>query len=150
MTVDIKCTVQAAPLAQTVFKIEADSLHLTLVGRFLYDIMHFVTEAKEIASVLSAPSPPAASGGQPEQPADSYRPITEVRGCCDTLWGCLIDQKAGMKCTEEICGCCQPVQQVAQSTSLPSLCSCTITPLCVTVISLACEQQSAEQCCQVG
>ena len=83
---------QATPLAQTVFKIEADSLHLTLVGRFLYDIMHFVTEAKEIASVLSAPSSPAASGGQPEQPADSYRPITEVRVHCDTLWGCLIDR----------------------------------------------------------
>ena len=67
--------VQALPLAQTVFKVEADSLHLTLVGRFVYDVMHFVTEAREIASVLSAPSLPKAPQ---EPPADSYRPITEV------------------------------------------------------------------------
>ena len=68
---------QAVPLAQTVFKVEADSLHLTLVGRFVYDVMHFVTEAREIASVLSTPSP-AAVPDTPQQPADSYRPITEV------------------------------------------------------------------------
>ncbi len=68
---------QAVPLAQTVFKVEADSLHLTLVGRFVYDVMHFVTEAREIASVLSTPSPAAVPATQ-QQPADSYRPITEV------------------------------------------------------------------------
>ena len=89
MTADLKCTVQAIPLAQTVFKIEADSLHLTLVGRFVYDIMHFVTEAREIASVLSAPGPPAASDGQPDQPADSYRPITEVKSYGIIPCGCL-------------------------------------------------------------
>ncbi len=69
---------QTVPLAQTVFKVEADSLHLTLVGRFVYDIMHFVTEAKEIASVLSAPNSTAAPAPKQLQPADSYRPITEV------------------------------------------------------------------------
>lgn len=69
---------QAVPLAQTVFKVEADSLHLTLVGRFVYDIMHFVSEAKEIASVLSAPSTVAVPESQQQQPADSYRTITEV------------------------------------------------------------------------
>jgi hypothetical protein len=68
---------QAVPLAQTVFKVEADSLHLTLVGRFVYDVMHFVTEAREIASVLSTPSP-AAVPDTLQQHADSYRPITEV------------------------------------------------------------------------
>ncbi len=68
---------QAVPLAQTVFKVEADSLHLTLVGRFVYDVMHFVTEAREIASVLSTPSPAAVPDTQ-QQHADSYRPITEV------------------------------------------------------------------------
>lgn len=69
---------QAVPLAQTVFKVEADSLHLTLVGRFVYDIMHFVSEAKEIASVLSVPSTDAVPESQQQQPADSYRTITEV------------------------------------------------------------------------
>ncbi|KAL0042783.1 hypothetical protein WJX79_011021 [Trebouxia sp. C0005] len=69
--------IKAVPLAQTVFKVEADSLHLTLVGRFVYDVMHFVTEAREIASVLSTPSP-AALPDTLQQPADSYRPITEV------------------------------------------------------------------------
>ncbi|DBA93880.1 TPA: hypothetical protein ACH3X3_013925 [Trebouxia sp. C0006] len=69
--------IKAVPLAQTVFKVEADSLHLTLVGRFVYDVMHFVTEAREIASVLSTPSPAAVPDTQ-QQPADSYRPITEV------------------------------------------------------------------------
>ena len=68
---------QAVPLAQTVFKVEADSLHLTLVGRFVYDVMHFVSEAREIASVLSTPSPAAVPDTQ-QQAADSYRPITEV------------------------------------------------------------------------
>ena len=72
-----KLLIQAVPLAQTVFKVEADSLHLTLVGRFVYDVMHFVTEAREIASVLSTPSPAAVPDTQ-KQPADSYRPITEV------------------------------------------------------------------------
>ena len=65
------------PLAQKTFRIEADSLHLTLVGRFVYDVMHFVTEAKEIASVLSTPGTAAAAEPQP-QSTTSYRPITEV------------------------------------------------------------------------
>ena len=68
---------QPVALPQTVFKVEADSLHLTLVGRFVYDVMHFVTEAREIASVLSAPE--AGAPQTPQQPpTDSYRTITEV------------------------------------------------------------------------
>ena len=125
---------QAVPLAQTVFKVEADSLHLTLVGRFLYDIMHFVTEAKEIASVLSAPSPPAASGGQPEQPADSYRPITEVRNNGYVPRGCCVEKD--IACTRmqwKVCGCCYPVQtQWPSQRALASLCS-SPQPSCVYV-----------------
>lgn len=67
------------PLAQKTFRVEADSLHLTLVGRFIYDVMHFVTEAREIASVLSAPPTAAAPESQPQQSNNSYRPITEVK-----------------------------------------------------------------------
>ena len=70
---------QAVPLAQKTFRVEADSLHLTLVGRFIYDVMHFVSEAKEIASVLSAPPTAAAPESQPQQSNNSYRPITEVK-----------------------------------------------------------------------
>lgn len=67
------------PLTQKTFKVEADSLHLTLVGRFIYDVMHFVSEAREIASVLSAPSTAAPAEPQPQHStAGSYRPITEV------------------------------------------------------------------------
>ena len=69
---------QAVPVAQKTFRVEADSLHLTLVGRFIYDVMHFVTEAREIASVLSVPSTAAAAESQPQQNTSSYRPITEV------------------------------------------------------------------------
>lgn len=73
------CFLQAVPLAQKIFRVEADSLHLTLVGRFMYDVMHFVTEAREIASVLSAPTSAAVGESQPQQSTSSYRPITEVR-----------------------------------------------------------------------
>ena len=66
------------PLAQKTFRVEADSLHLTLVGRFIYDVMHFVTEAREIASVLSVSSTATAAESQPQQSTSSYRPITEV------------------------------------------------------------------------
>lgn len=70
---------QAVPLAQKTFRVEADSLHLTLVGRFIYDVMHFVTEAREIASVLSAPPTAVSPESQPQQSNNSYRPITEVK-----------------------------------------------------------------------
>ena len=71
---------KAVPLTQKTFKVEADSLHLTLVGRFIYDVMHFVSEAREIASVLSAPPSGAPVEPKPQQStAGSYRPITEVR-----------------------------------------------------------------------
>ena len=66
------------PLAQKTFRVEADSLHLTLVGRFIYDVMHFVTEAREIASVLSVPSTATAAESQLQHSTSSYRPITEV------------------------------------------------------------------------
>lgn len=67
------------PLAQKTFRVEADSLHLTLVGRFIYDVMHFVSEAREIASVLSAPGTAVGAESQPQHSTSSYRPITEVR-----------------------------------------------------------------------
>ena len=70
---------QAVPLAQKTFRVEADSLHLTLVGRFIYDVMHFVTEAQEIASALSPPSTAAVGEAQLQQSTSSHRPITEVR-----------------------------------------------------------------------
>ncbi|KAL3144165.1 hypothetical protein ABBQ32_003949 [Trebouxia sp. C0010 RCD-2024] len=71
--------VKAVPLSQKTFKVEADSLHLTLVGRFIYDVIHFVSEAREIASVLSAPNTSAPAELKPQQStAGSYRPIIEV------------------------------------------------------------------------
>lgn len=70
---------KAVPLSQKTFKVEADSLHLTLVGRFIYDVIHFVSEAREIASVLSAPNTSAPAELKPQQStAGSYRPIIEV------------------------------------------------------------------------
>lgn len=73
---------KAVPLTQKTFKVEADSLHLTLVGRFVYDVMHFVSEAREIASVLSAPSTSAPNtSAEPklqQTTPGSYRPIIEV------------------------------------------------------------------------
>lgn len=80
---------QAVPLAQKTFRVEADSLHLTLVGRFVYDVMHFVSEAREIASVLSTPGSAGAPDAQSQQSITSYRPITEV---------CLSGQGLGATC----------------------------------------------------
>lgn len=74
------CAVQAVPLLQTVFRVKADSLHLTLVGRFLYDVMHFVTEVKDIASALATPALTAAKEAKLSQCDRTYRPITEVSG----------------------------------------------------------------------
>ena len=84
-------------LPQTVFKVEADSLHLTLVGRFLYDVMHFVTEAREIASVLST-SEPGAPKSSPQQPADSYRTLTEVISLLFSSCHCFF---GGVHCSAE-------------------------------------------------
>lgn len=78
------CAVQAVPLLQTVFRVEADSLHLTLVGRFLYDVMHFVTEVKDIAAALATPASKAAKEAKLLQCDRTYRPITEVSGFCAT------------------------------------------------------------------
>lgn len=69
---------QAVALLQTAFRVEADSLHLTLVGRFLYDVMHFLTEVKDIAAALSTPASRAAKDSEQLQCDRTYRPITEV------------------------------------------------------------------------
>ena len=70
---------QAVPLLQTVFRLEADSLHLTLVGRFLYDVMHFVTEVSDIAAALATPASRAAKEAKNMQCDRTYRTITEVQ-----------------------------------------------------------------------
>lgn len=91
----VLCILQAVPLLQTAFRVEADSLHLTLVGRFLYDVMHFVTEVKDIASALSTPASRMAKEAKQLQCDRTYSPITEVNaltGLCTLLHLCLREQ----------------------------------------------------------
>ena len=94
------CAAQAVPLLQTVFRVEADSLHLTLVGRFLYDVMHFVTEVKEIAAGLATPASTAAKEAKLLQCDRTYRPITEVQGF--VKHPALLYQKTGIICPQTL------------------------------------------------
>ena len=99
-------SLQAIPLAQKSFRVEADSLHLTLVGRFVYDVMHFVSEAREIASVLSTPASAGPADVKPQPSTTSYRPITEV---------CLYGRVLSSPClSDSMLECNMPVLQHVQ------------------------------------
>ena len=73
---------QAKSLPQTVIRLEADSLHIIMISRFLYDLLYFVGEIQDIARAVSgsttstAREAPATSGE-----SEAYKPITEVGQC---------------------------------------------------------------------
>ena len=102
------CWLQAVPLLQTVFRVEADSLHLTLVGRFLYDVMHFVTEVKDIAAALATPASKAAAAAKQMQCDRTYRPIAEVQRKVSSESAVLSAAKDSMhSCWQQsVCGGC--------------------------------------------
>lgn len=94
---------QAKSLPQTVIRLEADSLHIIMVSRFLYDLLYFVGEIQDIARAVSGSTTSTAR----EAPttlgeSEAYKPITEVGQCLET---CDIQNAL---CSDQVC---RPVLQ---------------------------------------
>ncbi|KAK9808775.1 hypothetical protein WJX72_003363 [[Myrmecia] bisecta] len=62
---------------QTVTRVEVDCLHLTLVCRFVYDILYFINEVKAMAAAVDFGGCEAVAPSAHAVP-QTYRPLTEV------------------------------------------------------------------------
>ena len=73
---------QAKSLPQTVVRLEADSLHIIIISRFLYDLLYFVGEIQDIARAVSGSTTSTArEAPATSRESEAYKPITEVGQC---------------------------------------------------------------------